>query len=127
MAKYVDGFVLVVPKDKVEEYTKMAFEGRDMWMRHGALEYYECKGDDLEPKDMGGMKPLAFTELAKANADETVWFSFIVFRSKQHRDEVNKKVMDEMNEKYKDAKDITMPFDMRRMAYGGFSVEAGGQ
>lgn len=126
MSKYVDGFVLVVPKDKVQEYTKMATEGRDMWMKHGALEYYECKGDDLEPKEMGGMKPLAFTELAKANTDETVWFSFIVYKSKQHRDEVNKKVTDEMNEKYKDAKDFSAPFDMKRMASGGFSVEVEG-
>lgn len=126
MAKYVDGFVLVVPKDKVQEYTKMATEGRDMWMKHGALEYYECKGDDLLPKEMGGMKNLAFTEMAKANADETVWFSFIVYKSKEHRDEVNKTVMDEMDEKYKDAKDFSMPFDMKRMAFGGFSVEVEG-
>ena len=126
MSKYVDGFVLVVPKDKVQEYTKMATEGRDMWMKHGALEYYECKGDDLLPKEMGDMKNLAFTEMAKASADETVWFSFIVFESKQHRDEVNKKVMDEMGEKYKDAKDFSMPFDMQRMATGGFSVEVEG-
>ena len=126
MSKYVDGFVLVVPKDKVEEYTKMATEGRDMWMKHGALEYYECKGDDLKAQEMGEMKTLAFPELARATADETVWFSFIVFESKQHRDEVNKKVMDEMSEKYKDAKDFSMPFDMQRMATGGFSVEVEG-
>lgn len=126
MSKYIDGFVLVVPKDKVQEYTKMANEGRDAWMKHGALQYYECQGDDLEPKEMGGMKPLGFTELAKAKADETIWFSFIVFESKQHRDEVNAKVMDEMNEKYKDAKDFSMPFDMQRMAYGGFSVKVEG-
>jgi uncharacterized protein YbaA (DUF1428 family) len=126
MAKYVDGFVLVVPKGRVEEYAKMAAEGRDAWMRHGALGYYECKGDDLEPKEMGGIKQLAFTELAKAGADETVWFSFIIFESRQHRDEVNGKVMDEMNEKYKEAKDIPMPFDMKRVAYGGFSVEVEG-
>ena len=126
MAKYVDGFVLVVPKDKVAEYAKMATEGRDMWMKHGALEYYECKGDDLEPKEAGGMKALGFAELAKANADETVWFSFVVYKSKEHRDEVNKKVMDEMSEKYKDAKDFSMPFDMKRMATGGFSVEVEG-
>lgn len=126
MAKYVDGFVLVVPKDKIKEYTKMATEGRDMWMKHGALEYYECKGDDLESKETGDMKPLAFTEMAKTNANETVWFSFLVYKSKQHRDEVNKKVMDEMNEKYKDTKDFSMPFDIKRMAYGGFTVEVEG-
>lgn len=125
MAKYVDGFVLVVPKDKVQEYEKMASEGRDMWMKHGALDYYECMGDDLKAQEMGDMRTLTFPELAKANTDETVWFSFIVFESKQHRDEVNKKVMDEMNEKYKDAKDFSMPFDMRRLAYGGFKVIVG--
>ncbi len=126
MAKYVDGFVLIVPKDKVQEYTKMASDGRDMWVKHGALEYYECMGDDLKAQEMGDMKTLTFPELTKANADETVWFSFIVFESKQHRDEVNKKVMDEMSEKYKDAKDFFIPFDMKRMTYGGFSVEVEG-
>lgn len=126
MAKYVDGFVFVVSKDKVEEYKKMASEGRDIWMKYGALEYYECLGNDLEPKEMGEMKNLSFTELAKANQDETVWFSFIVYSSKEHRDEVNKKVMDEMNEKYKDGQNMAMPFDMRRMATGGFSVEVEG-
>jgi len=126
MAKYVDGFVLVVPNDKVQEYTTMAAEGREMWMRHGALEYYESKGDDLEPKDTGGEKPLGFTEMTQAGPDETVWFSFIVFSSKEHRDEVNKKVMDEMGEKYKDMKDFVMPFDMKRMATGGFRVEVEG-
>lgn len=126
MPRYVDGFVLVVPKDKVEEYTKMATDGRDVWMKHGALEYYECKGNDLEPKEMGEMRNLSFTEMAKAGEDETVWFSYIVFESKEHRDEVNAKVMAEMDEKYKDAQDVSMPFDMKRMAYGGFSVEVQG-
>ncbi|KKR51037.1 MAG: hypothetical protein UT84_C0003G0032 [Candidatus Curtissbacteria bacterium GW2011_GWA1_40_16] len=126
MAKYVDGFVLVVPKDKVEEYKKMATEGRDVWMKHGALEYRECVGEDLVPKEMGGVKPLGFGQLAGTKEDETVWFSFIVFRSREHRDEVNKKVMDEMNEKYKDQKDMSMPFDMKRMAYGGFEVAVEG-
>ena len=125
--KYVDGFLLVVPKDKVEEYKKMAAEGRDAWMKHGALAYYECIGDDLEAKEAGGMKPLAFTEVAKANQDEDVWFSFIVFESREHRDEVNKKVMAEMDEKYKNHMDIpSMPFDMKRMAYGGFRTEVEG-
>ncbi len=126
MAKYVDGFVLVVPKDKVEEYTKMAIEGRDSWMKHGALQYFECKGDDLKADEMGDMKSLAFTELTKATVDETVWFSFIVFESKEHRDEVNAKVMVEMGEKYNDAADFVMPFDMQRMSRGGFSVEVEG-
>lgn len=122
MAKYVDGFVFVVPEDKVEEYRKMAESGKESWMRHGALSYYECKGDDLTTKDLGGGKPIEFTELAKANPGETVWFSFIIFESKSHRDEVNRKVMDEMNEKYKDAGEFSMPFEMQRFAYGGFEA-----
>jgi uncharacterized protein YbaA (DUF1428 family) len=126
MAKYVDGFVLVVPGDKVEEYKKMASEGRDMWMKAGALEYYECVGENLEAKEMGGMKPLAFTEMAQAKEGETVWFSFIVYKSREHRDEVNAKVMEEMHKLEEQYKDIPMPFDMERMAYGGFEVAVEG-
>lgn len=126
MAKYVDGFVLVVPKDKTEEYKKMAQDGRDTWMKHGALEYYECRGDDLVPQEMGGEKARAFTEMTGATDDETVWFSYIVFNSKEHRDEVNAKVMEEMNEQAEKYKDMVMPFDAKRMAYGGFQVEVEG-
>jgi uncharacterized protein YbaA (DUF1428 family) len=127
MTKYVDGFVLVVPKDKEADYKKMAEEGRDAWMKHGALEYFECRGDDLKQQEMGEEKSRAFAEMAGAKSDENVWFSFIVFNSRQHRDEVNKKVMDEMNEKYKDQSDFTMPTDMKKMAYGGFEVLIEGQ
>lgn len=126
MGKYVDGFVLVVPKDKTEAYKKMAQEGRDAWMKHGALAYYECLGDDLVPQEMGGEKARAFTDMAGAKNDETVWFSFIVFNSKEHRDEVNAKVMEEMGKKAEEYKDMVMPFDMKRMAYGGFKVEVEG-
>ena len=122
MAKYVDGFVLVVPKGREADYQKMAEEGRDMWMKFGALQYFECRGDDLKQQEMGEEKSRAFAEMAGASADDNVWFSFIVFESKQHRDEVNKKVMDEMNEKYKDQTDFDMPVDMKKMAYGGFEV-----
>lgn len=122
MAKYVDGFVLVVPKGKEAEYQKMAEEGRDSWMKHGALQYFECRGDDLKQQEMGGEKSRAFQEMAGASGDENVWFSFIVFNSKEHRDEVNKKVMDEMSESYKDQTDFEMPTDMKKMAYGGFEV-----
>ncbi len=124
--KYVDGFVLVVPNDKAEEYKKMAEGGRDAWMRHGALEYYECRGDDLTPQEMGDEKTRAFPEMTGATSDETVWFSFIVFNSKEHRDEVNAKVMQEMGEKAEEYKDMVMPVDMKRMAYGGFKVEVEG-
>jgi len=122
MAKYVDGFVLVVPKGKEDDYKKMAEEGRETWMKHGALEYFECKGDDLKPQEMGEEKSLTFTQIAGAKSDENVWFSFIIFNSKEHRDEVNKKVMEEMVEKYKDQVDMPMPVEMTKMAYGGFEV-----
>jgi len=127
MSKYVDGFVIVVPKDKNEEYRKMAEGGKEVWMKYGALEYMECVGDDLQPKDMGGgTKPLGFLELAKANPDETVWFSFIVFESKKHRDEVNEKVMEAMAKQAEQYKDVAMPFDVKRMAYGGFEAKVEG-
>jgi uncharacterized protein YbaA (DUF1428 family) len=122
MAKYVDGFVLVVPDNKEAEYAKMAEQGKNSWMKHGALSYFECKGDDLTTLDNGGGKPREFTKIANSNPGENVWFSFIVFKSKKHRDEVNKKVMDEMSELYKDAKDFSMPFDIQRLTYGGFEV-----
>lgn len=122
MAKYVDGFVLVVPKGKEADYQKMAEMGRDSWIKNGALQYFECKGDDLKQQEMGDEKSRAFQEMAGANGNENVWFSFIVFNSKEHRDEVNKKVMEEMAEAYKDQTDFEMPTDMKRMAYGGFEV-----
>mgnify|MGYP000843972234 FL=1 len=122
MAKYIDGFVLVVPKGKEAEYQKMAEMGRDSWMKHGALQYFETRGDDLKQQEMGDQKSRAFAEMAGASADENVWFSFIVFNSKEHRDEVNKKVMDEMNETFADQADFEMPTDMTKMAYGGFEV-----
>lgn len=126
MAKYVDGFVLVVPENKAEEYRKMAEGGRDTWMKCGALEYYECRGDDLIPQEMGGEKARAFTEMTGAASGDTVWFSFIVFKSKEHRDEVNAKVMEEMNKQMEGHEDMSMPFDMKKMAYGGFQVEVEG-
>jgi len=123
MAKYIDGFVLVVPKNKAKEYTKMAKEGADIWMKHGALEYFECKGDDLAAQEMGDAKTLAFPKMAQAKASEDVWFSFIVYKSKDHRNRVNSKVMKEMEKMGEKHKNMPMPFDMKRMAYGGFSVE----
>lgn len=126
MGKYVDGFVLVVPKGKEAEYQKMAEMGRDAWMKHGALQYFECRGDDLKPQEMGEEKSRTFTEIADASGDENVWFSFIVFESKEHRDEVNKKVMAEMEEQYKDQADFEMPIQSSRMTYGGFDVAVEG-
>jgi uncharacterized protein YbaA (DUF1428 family) len=125
MSKYVDGFVLVIPNNKQEEYKKMAEGGRDAWMKHGALEYFECRGNDLVPQEMGGEKARAFPEMTGANSEETVWFSFIVFKSKEHRDEVNAKVMAEMSEQPM-PEGMVMPFDMKKMAYGGFQAEVVG-
>jgi uncharacterized protein YbaA (DUF1428 family) len=126
MAKYVDGFVLVVPKDKTEEYKKMAEFGRDAWMKHGALEYYETRGDDLVPQEMGGVKARSFTEMAGAKEHDDVWFSFIVFESKEHRDKVNATVMEEMGRQMAGQDEMPMPFDMTQVAYGGFQVEVEG-
>ena len=103
----------------------MATLGKKLWLKYGALDYKECQGDDLNPKGMPGMKARTFVDAANAKSGETVWFSYIVFKNKKHRDEVNKKVMKDpaMND---DAwKDKPMPFDMKRFVYGGFKVEVG--
>lgn len=120
MAKYVDGFVLPVPKKNIPSYRKMAEGGKKVWLKHGALEYIEAVGDDLNPKSMG-VKFFTFLKLAKTKPGETVVFSFIVYKSRAHRDQVNAKVMKEMMSDPKN-KDMAMPFDVKRMAYGGFQA-----
>lgn len=114
--KYVDGFLLAVPKKNIETYRKMAQQAGKVWMEHGALEYRECMGEDLKTK-MG----TPFAKAASAKPGETVVFSWIVYKSRAHRDKVNKKVMSDprMNEML-NGKD--MPFDVKRMSYGGFEV-----
>ncbi|MBP9816446.1 MAG: DUF1428 domain-containing protein [Candidatus Pacebacteria bacterium] len=125
-ANYVDGFVFVVPKKNVPAYKKMARDGAAAWKKFGALDYKECMGNDLNIKGSKDMPaPLLFTTLTKAKPSETVWFSFITFKSKAHRNQVNKAVMAYFSKKYANEKDMSMPFDVRRMAYGGFSVEVG--
>lgn len=119
---YVDGFVLVVPKNKVAAYKKMAAEGGKMWMKHGALSYKECIGNDMNPNKGTPMETPTFPKMAKARSGETVWFSFITYRSRKHRDQVNAKVMKEMTEKMKGHENDKMPFDMKRMSYGGFEA-----
>lgn len=124
---YVDGFVIVVPTKNIAAYKKMAQLGKKIWMKHGALDYKECVGDDLHPKmdvpDMpADMKPSSFPEMTNLKKGETVVFSYIVFKSKAHRDAVNKKVMKDPAMSPEDMKDMTMPFDMKRMAYGGFKT-----
>lgn len=119
--KYVDGFVLVVPKKNAAAYKKMAQWGSKVWMRCGALEYVECVGDDIYPSSTV-MQTLTFPKLTKVKKDETVWFSYITFKSRAHRDQVNKKVYAEMNKAPAKYKNMKMPFDMKKMAYGGFTV-----
>jgi uncharacterized protein YbaA (DUF1428 family) len=116
MARYVDGFVLPVPKKNVEAYRRMAQLAGKVWREHGALEFRECVADDLNVK-MGA----SFRKVAKARAGETVFFSFIVFKSRAHRDRVNAKVMKDPR-LTGDADGKSMPFDVKRMAYGGFRV-----
>lgn len=116
--RYVDGFVLAVPTKKLPAYRKMAQGGARSWMKHGALDYVEAVADDTKA-------PFAspFARLFPVKRGETVVFSYIVYKSRAHRDAVNKKVMAEMSAT--DAP-MDMPFDMSRMAYGGFKsiVEA---
>jgi uncharacterized protein YbaA (DUF1428 family) len=91
-------------------------------MKHGALQYFECRGDDLKQQEMGDEKSRDYKEMTGATAEDNVWYSFIVFESKEHRDEVNKKVMAEMDDTYAAQSDLEMPSDMKKMAYGGFDV-----
>jgi uncharacterized protein YbaA (DUF1428 family) len=112
--RYVDGYVLPVPKKNLKTYARMAKMGAEMWMKHGALDYKECVGEDLKTK--WGMP---FSRMMKLKPGETVIFSYIVFKSRAHRDRVNAKVMKGM-EKMVNMNE--MPFDMKRMVYGGFKV-----
>jgi uncharacterized protein YbaA (DUF1428 family) len=113
---YVDGFVLPVPKKNLAAYRRISQKAGKVWREHGALEYIEAAGDDLKAK-----WATLFPKMAKAKPGETVVFSYIVYKSRAHRDRVNKKVMkDPRLAKMMDPK--SMPFDMKRMAYGGFKV-----
>lgn len=119
MAKYVDGFVLPVPIKKLPEYRKMALPMAKLMKKYGALEYLECVGDDLNPSMMG-MKFTKFPLMVKTKPGETVVFSFIIYKSRAHRDKVNAMVMKDPALNDPKNKDMIMPFDMKRMAYGGF-------
>ena len=112
---YIDGFVIPAPKNKIAAYKKLATWGKKEWMKHGALQYFECVADDL--KTMPGCGD--FNKMVKLKKGETLWYSFIIYKNKAHRDAVNKKVMEEMK-KYKMPK--KMPFDLKRMAHGGFKA-----
>lgn len=113
---YVDGFVIPISKKKLGAYRRMARKACAIWREHGALEYRECVGDDLINKFC-----LPFTKIAKTKPGETVIFSWVVYRSRAHRDRVNAKIMkDPRLQKIMNNKD--QPFDCKRMAYGGFKV-----
>ena len=114
---YVDGFVIPIKKKNLKAYKKMALLGKKIWMKLGALDYMECVGDDLDAK-----WGTPFPRLMKLKADETAIFAFIVFKSRAHRDRVNAKMMKEMTDA-----PMEMPFDMKRMAYGGFKVLVNGK
>jgi len=115
MARYVDGFVLPMPTKNLPAYRRMAKMGATVWMDHGALEYRECVGDDLSVK-FG----LPFPSALKIKKGETVVFAWIVFKSRAHRDRVNKAVMKDPRMNTMATKE--MPFDCKRMLYGGFKV-----
>ena len=119
--KYIDGFVLVVPKRNLKKYKKMALDASKMWMKYGALQYVESVGEDISP-NMAGIKIWSFPEMTMIKKDETVVFSYIVYRSRKHRDEVNVKVMKDPSMNDPKNKDKKMPFDMKKMAYGGFET-----
>ncbi len=121
--KYVDGFVIVVPKAKRAEYKKMAMMGKKMWLKYGALDYKECVSEDLNVHT-GGMPMKNFAKLAAAKEDEDVWFSYILYASKKQRNDINKKVMADMD-KAMAGKEMKMPFDMKKFSVGGFKVEVG--
>jgi uncharacterized protein YbaA (DUF1428 family) len=116
MAQYADGFVIPLPKSNIDAYRRMARKAAKIWREHGALEYRECVGDDVP---VG--KVTSFPRSVKLKPDETVVFAWVVFKSRAQRDRVNAKVMkdprlaDMMDQK-------AMPFDAKRMIYGGFKV-----
>lgn len=116
MAHYVDGFVLPVPKKNIGAYRRLAQKASKIWREHGALDYCECVGDDLAVK-FG----VPFPKQIKSKSGETVVFAYIVYKSRVHRDRVNAKVMkDPRIAGMCDPKD--MPFDCKRMVYGGFKT-----
>jgi uncharacterized protein YbaA (DUF1428 family) len=111
---YVDGFVLPVPRKKTEAYRRLARKASKIWREYGALDYKECIADDVKPG-----KRTSFPHSVKLKAGEVVWFSFIVYKSRKHRDRVNAKVM--KDPRIAAMGDISsMPFDAKRMIYGGF-------
>ena len=115
MARYVDGFVIPVPKDKVDAYRRIARKAGNIWMEFGALQYVECVADDVDPG-----KVTSFPRSVKLKDSETVIFAWILYRSKAQRDRINAKVM--KDQRILDMGPENMPFDGKRMIYGGFKT-----
>ena len=115
MGKYVDGFVLPVPKDKVDDYRRIAELAGEVWREHGALEYVECVAEDVKPGEL-----TSFPQSVQADGAETVVFAWITFESRAERDRINAKVM--QDPRMKGTEQQMAPFDMKRMVYGGFDV-----
>ena len=115
---YIDGFVAPVPIENLEAYRRMARKAGKIWREHGALEYIECVADDVKPG-----KRTSFPQSVKMKPDETVVFSYIVYKSRAHRDKVNAAVMkDPRMAKFMDQTKYPELFDTKRMAYGGFAT-----
>ena len=113
---YVDGFVLAVPKKKVEAYIEMATKCAPIFLKHGALDVRECMADDVKKG-----KVTSFPQSVLLKKNEVVFFSWITYKSRAHRDQVNKKIMkDPEMEAMMEGKEV--PFDMQRMIYGGFTA-----
>jgi uncharacterized protein YbaA (DUF1428 family) len=116
MPLYVDGFIVPVPRRNAEVYRRLALKAGKIWREHGALEYRECIAEDVRRG-----KLTSFPRSVKLRPGEVVWFSWIVYRSRAHRDRVNAKVMkDKRLEAMMDPKKA--PFDAKRMIYGGFEI-----
>ncbi|WP_438863854.1 DUF1428 domain-containing protein [Neptunicella sp.] len=114
---YVDGFVLAVPAERIDEYKALAQNAAKVWKKHGALEYKECVQDDVT--DNGFCK--TFPQLFKPEQGELIVFAFVVYQSREHRDEVNAKVHADP-QIMEGCDPENMPFDCKRMTYGGFNV-----
>ncbi len=116
MPNYVDGFLLAVPKKNIDAYRRIARKAGKVWREHGALHYVECVADDVKPG-----KLTSFPQAVKLKPNEVVWFSWIVYKSRRDRDRIMKKVMsDPRLQSMMDPKQ--MPFDGKRMIWGGFKV-----
>ena len=117
MARYVDGFIIPIKKKDLKAYKKMATIGCKVWMEHGALDYYECVGDALDVP-----YGLPFNKLCKLKPDETLIFAFIIYKSKAHAAQVNKKVHADKRMQPEQFKEMKMPFDMKRFTAGKFET-----